>query len=255
MGAYLTALAGRGVTTVLLRPGEPVFDAGDRVAVVHLPAGIDEVLGAGGLGPVGGTTGAAVLEPDGTIREPITGTAPHTSEADPWDDGDPWREEPRSSPMGVGRMVEDEERVELSGSGPRAGFPFGESPPGPTRPGDPWAAANGREPPIHALPAHRTRPVAVDDDPWEVFDAGPVHRPAPGPGHRVTDRRADVVFVFSGKGGVGKTSVALGLAQRAGTRLRVVLVDANRGQGDIRTYLRLTRSTLPTIWAAASTRR
>jgi cellulose biosynthesis protein BcsQ len=92
----------------------------------------------------------------------------------------------------------------------------------------------------------------VDDDPWEVFDAGPVHRPAPGPGHRVTDRRADVVFVFSGKGGVGKTSVALGLAQRAGTRLRVVLVDANRGQGDIRTYLRLARSTLPTIWAAAT---
>ena len=72
---------------------------------------------------------------------------------------------------------------------------------------------------------------------------GPAPRPQPRPGHRVNDRRADVLFVFSGKGGVGKTSVALGLAERAGQHLRVVLVDANRGQGDIRTYLRLGRST------------
>ena len=91
------------------------------------------------------------------------------------------------------------------------------------------------------------------DDPWAVFDAEPPPRPQPRPGHRVHDRRGDVLFVFSGKGGVGKTSVALALAERAGSHLRVVLVDANRGQGDIRTYLRLGRSTLPTIWAAAAT--
>ena len=70
MGAYLTALAGRGVTTVLLRPGDPVIDAGGPGRPwSRLPAGIDEVLGAGGLGPVGGTTGAATLDPDGTVRE------------------------------------------------------------------------------------------------------------------------------------------------------------------------------------------
>jgi len=63
------------------------------------------------------------------------------------------------------------------------------------------------------------------DDPWDVFDnAAPLQRPA---GPRVPDRRGDVLFVFSGKGGVGKTTLALGLAQRAGKQLRVVLVDAN----------------------------
>ena len=64
---------------------------------------------------------------------------------------------------------------------------------------------------------------------------------------------APVVITVGGKGGVGKTSIALALAQRAAVTgdLRVVLVDANRGQGDLRTYLSLNKSGLPTILDAA----
>ena len=66
---------------------------------------------------------------------------------------------------------------------------------------------------------------------------------------------APVIFTLAGKGGVGKTSIALALAQRAAVvgGLRTVLVDGNRGQGDLRTYLSLNRSGLPTIYDAATT--
>jgi Mrp family chromosome partitioning ATPase len=72
---------------------------------------------------------------------------------------------------------------------------------------------------------------------------------------RAQSRRAPVIITFSGKGGVGKTAVALGLAQRAarkGGLARVLLVDANRGQGDVRKYLRLRSGTLPSIFDAAA---
>lgn len=66
---------------------------------------------------------------------------------------------------------------------------------------------------------------------------------------------APCVFTLAGKGGVGKTSIALAIAQRAAVigGLRTVLVDGNRGQGDLRTYLSLTRSGLPTIYDAVTT--
>ena len=66
---------------------------------------------------------------------------------------------------------------------------------------------------------------------------------------------APVVYSVSGKGGVGKTTMAAILAQRAAERgeMRVILVDANRGQADLTTYLRLGRSGLPTIFDAART--
>lgn len=59
---------------------------------------------------------------------------------------------------------------------------------------------------------------------------------------------APVVFTMSGKGGTGKTSMAINVAQRAassGSNLRVVLVDMNRGQGDVRRYLRIARDANP----------
>lgn len=63
---------------------------------------------------------------------------------------------------------------------------------------------------------------------------------------------APCILSIAGKGGVGKTSIALALAQRAAIlgQMKVVLVDGNRGQGDLRTYLSLNRSGLPTIYDA-----
>ncbi len=66
--------------------------------------------------------------------------------------------------------------------------------------------------------------------------------------------QAPVIVVFAAKGGVGKSTMALSLAKEAVDRglRRVVVVDMNRGQGDIRKYLRLSNdNTLPSVFDAA----
>jgi MinD-like ATPase involved in chromosome partitioning or flagellar assembly len=71
------------------------------------------------------------------------------------------------------------------------------------------------------------------------------------------ERRAKVVFVFAGKGGVGKSTATISLAERAATvvsGLRVIAVDANRGQGDMRTFLKLDGADVPSIYDAAVSR-
>ena len=67
-------------------------------------------------------------------------------------------------------------------------------------------------------------------------------------------RLCPVVVVCAAKGGVGKSTLAISLAQRAATAGgidRVVVVDANRGQGDLRKYLRVGASRLPSVYDAA----
>lgn len=60
------------------------------------------------------------------------------------------------------------------------------------------------------------------------------------------------IINFSGKGGVGKSTSSLQMAHvAAAAGLRVILIDGNSGQGDLRTYLRLNRTSLPTIYDAA----
>jgi Mrp family chromosome partitioning ATPase len=66
--------------------------------------------------------------------------------------------------------------------------------------------------------------------------------------------KAKVIVSYGGKGGVGKTTCAVLMAQRAAAAgLRVVVVDMNRGQGNIRSYLRLDNPNLPTVYNAAVT--
>ena len=59
---------------------------------------------------------------------------------------------------------------------------------------------------------------------------------------------AEVIVCWAGKGGVGKTSYTLAIAQTAGEAgLRVLVIDANRGQPSVRNSLRLNNFGLPTI--------
>ncbi|EQD50517.1 hypothetical protein B1A_13417, partial [mine drainage metagenome] len=74
------------------------------------------------------------------------------------------------------------------------------------------------------------------------------------PSAPTNERRGKVVAVFAGKGGVGKSTSMLSLAERAATvvpGLRVITIDANRGQGDLRTFLKLDDAGLPSIYDAA----
>lgn len=69
-----------------------------------------------------------------------------------------------------------------------------------------------------------------------------------------TPHRAKMAILCAGLGGAGKTSTALALAQRAAKlapNKSVVLIDVSRGQGDIRSYLRLDGSPLPSVLNAA----
>lgn len=82
---------------------------------------------------------------------------------------------------------------------------------------------------------------------FDSFEAAKLH----GTG-RSAAGLASLVISWSGKGGVGKTTTALQLAQLcAEAGLRTILIDGNSGQGDLRTYLRLNRTDVPTIYNAA----
>jgi cellulose biosynthesis protein BcsQ len=63
-----------------------------------------------------------------------------------------------------------------------------------------------------------------------------------------------ILFVWGSKGGVGKTTMAITVAQRAASMgINTILIDGNRGQGDIRHYLNLQNSQnkLPSVYDIA----
>lgn len=114
-----------------------------------------------------------------------------------------------------------------------------------------WGEAPGSNPAPsweEELAEHSWRPTSQATEPV---------RPAPGPPiapaaiPHTTNGGCPTIIVFGAKGGVGKTTTSIHLAQRAGRLcpdMRVTLIDANRGQGDIRTKLRTLN--VPTIFDA-----
>jgi len=116
----------------------------------------------------------------------------------------------------------------------------------PAPPG-PWEAAPAPVPMSKPVPAADPYTSATD-----MFSADPrdAHGSAPRRSHT---HLAPMIISLAAKGGVGKTSSATFLAQRAAEvgGLKVVLIDINRGQGDIRKFLRLIGAPLPSVYDAA----
>lgn len=120
---------------------------------------------------------------------------------------------------------------------------------------DPVAPA---APPIASVPV-APAPVSFAPDEDEEFFSRRAARTQQAPAPRttrVTDddgRLAPVIFTASGRGGVGKSTTAIKLAHlAAGAGMRAVLIDANRGQADLRKYLRIGQAgNAPTILDAA----
>lgn len=114
-----------------------------------------------------------------------------------------------------------------------------------------WSEAPASEP----APSWEEEP--AEHSWWPTSRATEPVRPAPGPPiapaaiAHTTNGGCPTIIVFGAKGGVGKTTTSIHLAQRAGRLcpdMRVTLIDANRGQGDIRTKLRTLN--VPTIFDA-----
>ncbi|WP_222851659.1 hypothetical protein [Phytoactinopolyspora mesophila] len=83
----------------------------------------------------------------------------------------------------------------------------------------------------------------------------PLNRPGRVGHSRRHEDLAPVLFLFAGSGGVTKSSSTTALCQRAATvagMARVVGVDMNRGQGDLRRYVHVVRR-VPSIFDAAHT--
>lgn len=176
--------------------------------------------------------------------EPPTPTPAPTPAATPWDDSPeppptpaPQPREAAPPPLAPDTWVSAAPPVQQS-------EPIVEHRPAPPAPYS--------QPPAQPIP---TPPPVADYDPWSDTPQTPSSQAQPAYRPRSSSNLAPVVFVLSGKGGTGKSSTAILLAQRAGIHghLNVALIDANRGQGDVTTYLRLDRASLRTMYDSAVT--
>lgn len=144
--------------------------------------------------------------------------------------------------------------------------------------GDPAVQAIFGATPVHAPdPAPVTAPPHTPQFHAPAASPSPMHEPAPAeltpsddgyfqqriasreaagqpvaaPQARLGHKRGEVIISSAGKGGVGKTSTAILLAQVAAEAgLQAIVIDANRGQADIRKYLRLGEESLPNAYDA-----
>lgn len=120
------------------------------------------------------------------------------------------------------------------------------------------------ESPVRPVVEDRAAPVSTsrpDASPMDLPPVPAIVEPGetevsghPAPTHTEAVAQAEVLIVWAGKGGVGKSTTSVGVAQRAADAgLRVVLVDGNFGQGDLRTFLRIGMASLPSVYNFAAT--
>lgn len=283
----------------------------DQARVVNLPASVDQIMGAFGAPPVGGTAGGRMVWEDGAV-EPMA--------VEQFDGPvDPFLDVADAFPIFVEpELVREPVPVEFVQVVPVPEIPAFPQPQGlaqsmPTPIAVPRPAALPRAftpvlalEPIRLAPVPQMAPVVVEQVPVPplyspsfspvspvayvapVAPSFPQGPPPPAPAPQLfpvqTPRRAfappddylgapepaglgqaarpgsssrlcPIIIVVSAKGGVGKTTISTSLAQHAaenGLR-KSVLVDMNRGQGDVRKYLRVSdlNGLVPTVFDAA----
>ncbi len=246
--AWVKIQAANGLPILVAESDVLVFgDPVPKTRTITLPATFDEVLTALGAQPVGGALGETVIEADGTRQslEPPEEAAT-TDDADPFagifDSGPASDVAPAPVPAQVPDQVFAPAPVPEPVDQVFAPAPEPAQEPESATPGPVFAPVHERSP--------VARPTGIDED-IDPFAAAEVARPAPVQGQQRPS--SPVIIVFAGKGGVGKSVVSAALAERAasvGGISKVVLADANRGQGDVRQYLRVS-GPLPSIFDAA----
>jgi len=180
--------------------------------------------------------------------EPQTNPQPRPPVQSAWDPQPTWEPGPaedRGAPEAVPEPAPDDGRAfDWLAPAPATERP---APPGP------WEASPAPAPVLP--PAAQSAPAGdlyTSTDATDMFSADPrdAHASAPRRSHT---HLAPMIISLAAKGGVGKTSSATFLAQRAAEvgGLKVVLIDMNRGQGDIRKFLRLIGAPLPSMYDAA----
>lgn len=231
--------------------------APDGVRVMRLPATLDELMGQFGAPPLGAPHGVRMVSSTGMVAPAVSG--PVFDMYDPFADEGSFPEpdfgtEPESIPVVV-------EEFETQPPVAHVPSPAVVSPPVPVlgpptppvfppvrRPVDP---VSPRTPP-RVVPA---QPPAVSGFAPQPVAQVPVFQPAFEQLRVPQVPLCPVVFVVAAGGGVGKTTISLSLAQHAaeGGLQKVVMVDMNRGQGDVRKVLRVSDSQgfVPTIYDAA----
>lgn len=204
----------------------PSGDLPDKARALELPVSINQILTAFGAPSANSDIGEMVVDTDGRLSKPgpqlrVLPDEPETFETPAEPEPERAPEQPRFSEPAPERPV----RERFVPPVPRIS--------------------------MQSATARRTEPAMSQQSPFD--DAADLYEPMPQASRA---KLADVIVCFAGKGGVGKSTFTLALAQRAvevGGMKRVVVVDANRGQGDIRVILRVSRANLPSIYDAAVT--
>ena len=231
-------------TPVLLLRSNPDSTAIAGTRSLDLPATIDEIMGVFKAKPRGDAIGSTVLGLNGEV----TSVPTEDDIDDPWDsvewpDDDPVTEidlpmvDP-PEPSLEDFEPDDDEPLEDFEPDDDLDIDLDDDETGPfVSTVEPWS------PPLPELPAAPVAPVEPID---EMFASSADRR---------REQPCQVVISWAGKGGVGKTTGALALAQRAAELggLRVCVIDGNRGQDDVRKYLRVVQAKLPSVYDAAVT--
>lgn len=252
----------RPAVTVITDSGEPEHISHDAIAVQKTPTTLGELAETAKLGDIDSGHAGLTYPASGEDEDPSADEGlPSFSDDDDWDDEPadtpaPGTAAPASAPEPAAPQVDDDG--------------WDDEPEAPAHP-EPTPAPAAVEPTPAAVtqpqtPAPAAAPAPAADDPYEqgLFNV------APEPTAEVDDadgndedldtlftvagssraRRCPVIICLSGTGGVGKSTASIQLATAAASAgYRTVLVDADRGQGDLDTYLKLSTSGLdvPTI--------